>query len=189
MRRLHPEANHHVYAYRVSGGRGPSGTAVQRFSDDREPSGTAGKPVLDVISGQDLYDAMIVVVRYFGGTLLGTGGLVHAYGTAASLSVHQAGIAEVRPYARLMVHLAYTDLGKVQHSLEKEGYGIEDIRYLEEVVMTVLCGQERVRHLEELLQEISAGRLSVSEKHLVAASLCDGKVMQTKEIDFDEVSR
>ena len=81
-RKRYPDASHHVSAW-VIGGE----TRLQRYSDDGEPQGTAGLPVLDVLRRQHLEDAVVVVVRYFGGTLLGTGGLVNAYGRAADLAV------------------------------------------------------------------------------------------------------
>lgn len=82
------DASHHVFAYRL----GREG-ALQRFSDDGEPQGTAGRPVLGVLEKEEVCNAIVVVVRYFGGTLLGTGGLVRAYGKAAKAGIDAAGIA------------------------------------------------------------------------------------------------
>lgn len=92
IRREHWEARHHVYAYVVEGGR------IRRCSDDGEPQGTGGKPVLDVVQGAELMQCVAVVTRYFGGILLGTGGLVRAYSHAAARAVEAAGRVCMKPW-------------------------------------------------------------------------------------------
>ena len=92
IRSEHPKANHHCYAFRLGPGKN-----LYRFSDDREPSGTAGKPIYGIIKSNDLTDILIVVVRYFGGTLLGVPGLIHAYRAAA-----QAAVAEARIVSKII---------------------------------------------------------------------------------------
>lgn len=113
IRKTHPDARHNVYAYVLRDNH------QQRFSDDGEPQGTAGMPVLDTIRKQDLTDVALVVTRYFGGILLGGGGLVRAYGHAASLALRAAGIVEMRYSAVYDVEVEYTLLGKVEYELRK----------------------------------------------------------------------
>ncbi len=100
VRKQHPDASHNVFAYRLRDG-------AARASDDGEPSGTAGAPVLDVLTRRELLDAVLVVTRYFGGTLLGAGGLVRAYSHTASLAADAAGIAELRPWREGTVSVSY----------------------------------------------------------------------------------
>lgn len=107
IRAKHYDARHNVHAYVCSGGN------VQRYSDDGEPQGTAGIPVLDVIRKSGLEDVCIVVTRYFGGTLLGAGGLVRAYTAAAKLAVDDAGIVTFENYAELRMVLNYSDYQKI----------------------------------------------------------------------------
>ena len=107
VRAKHYDARHNVFAYVCSGGN------VQRYSDDGEPQGTAGIPVLDVIRKSGLEDVCIVVTRYFGGTLLGAGGLVRAYTAAAKLAVDAAGIVTYETYAQFQLVLEYSDYQKL----------------------------------------------------------------------------
>ena len=102
------DARHHCWAYVLG-----QNSEICRFSDDGEPSGTAGRPILDVLLGQELHDALIIVTRYFGGTLLGTGGLVRAYSSAAADAVSHAPRAEVLPVRKAGISCEYTDLSRV----------------------------------------------------------------------------
>jgi uncharacterized YigZ family protein len=113
-RRSHPDASHHVYAYRLRGG-------VTRASDDGEPSGTAGAPVLEVLTRRDLLDTVLVVTRYFGGTLLGAGGLIRAYSRAASAAADDAGSAELCPWREGFSPVPYPLYEQVLRLLERHG--------------------------------------------------------------------
>ena len=117
LKKKYWDATHNVFAYQIG-----ERNEIQRFSDDGEPQGTAGMPVLNVLKGEDVKDTAIVVTRYFGGTLLGTGGLVRAYGKAAKEGLLTAGIAELVLYSRYFVTVDYTDSGTVR-SLRKEDAG------------------------------------------------------------------
>ena len=103
------DARHHCFAYVL----GPKGETV-RFSDDGEPSGTAGKPILEVLLGREVRNALIIVTRYFGGTLLGTGGLVRAYTAAARDALDKAETALVLPAKKVSVSCDYTDLARIE---------------------------------------------------------------------------
>ena len=112
MKKKYWNATHNVFAYQIG-----ERNELQRFSDDGEPQGTAGMPVLNVLKGEDVKDTAVVVTRYFGGTLLGTGGLVRAYGKAAKEGLLSAGIVEMVLYRKYVVTAEYTDSGKVQYEI------------------------------------------------------------------------
>lgn len=123
MRKKYSDATHNVYAYVIDENN------IFRYSDDNEPSGTAGMPVLDAIRKNGIVDCAVVVTRYFGGTLLGTGGLVHAYGSAAREGLLAAGIIERRLCDIISVSVDYTSSGRVLHRLSESGAIIEDTIY------------------------------------------------------------
>ncbi len=109
------DARHHVYAYSVRENH------ITRFSDDGEPAKTAGPPVLDVITREGVTDCMIVVTRYFGGTLLGAGGLVRAYGKSAKMALDEAGVVTMTPCVQYKAQVEYGDWGKFQNVLKTLG--------------------------------------------------------------------
>lgn len=113
LRREHPKANHHCYAFRL----GPDRT-IFRFSDDREPSGSAGKPILNRILASDLTDILVVVVRYFGGSLLGVTGLIHAYKNAAADAISQAIVIEKYLVERYRVTFGFELMNEVMGILK-----------------------------------------------------------------------
>lgn len=113
VRELHPKANHHCYGFRL----GP-GKTIFRFSDDREPAGSAGKPIFGVIQSNDLTDIVIIVARYFGGTLLGVPGLIHAYRTAAAEALLHCKIVEKMVMEQYNLLFDYSDLSLVMELLK-----------------------------------------------------------------------
>lgn len=131
VKKKYSDARHNVYAYVVRENN------VQRYSDDGEPSGTAGMPVLDAIRKRGLTDMLVVVTRYFGGTLLGTGGLVHAYGKSASDGIENAEPVTKKLCSIFMVKADYGLSGKIEYSLKESEYILEDIAYTDEVIFTV----------------------------------------------------
>ena len=133
LRKKYWNASHNCFAYQIG-----EHNEIQRFSDDGEPQGTAGKPILDVLKGEELRDTAIVITRYFGGTLLGTGGLVRAYGRSAKEGVMAAGILECILMQRYLVTIPYTLVGKVQYLLNENGYITEDTSYTDDVTVHVL---------------------------------------------------
>ncbi len=151
VKKKYPDARHNVYAYVVQENN------TQRFTDDGEPSGTAGMPVLDTIRKQDLTDVAVVVTRYFGGTLLGTGGLVRAYGKCAAEAVADAGPVIRRLCSIYEVECDYGLAGKIEHSLTAGGYLTEDKIYTD--VVTFLVGVENGNEekFAESITDISGG--------------------------------
>lgn len=133
IRSKYPDATHNVYAYVIDENN------IFRYSDDGEPSGTAGMPVLDAIRKSGIVDVAVVVTRYFGGTLLGTGGLVHTYGASAKQGLVSSGIVTRRLCDILSVKVDYTLLGKMQHEIMSKGYILEDTVYEDEVTFIISC--------------------------------------------------
>lgn len=153
IRSEHPQATHHCYAYRVG-----LGTETVRFSDDGEPGGTAGKPILEVLNREDLRNAIVVVTRYFGGVQLGAGGLVRAYAQSAKMAIDAAGIVEQVRHARLSVVLDYEWVGRVQHELQERGAVIETSDYGEQVSLSVLVRVGDVARITAQVQELTNGQ-------------------------------
>ena len=139
VRSQYPDASHHVYAYMLCVGQ-----YLQRFSDDGEPSGTAGMPVLNILQRNSLSQSIIVVTRYFGGTLLGTGGLTRAYARSAALLVQKAGIEHLTPCQRYLVTLPYSDYEPSTRLLPQIGAQITESRFAmdAEISVSVPTGQE-----------------------------------------------
>lgn len=153
IRAEHREATHNCFAFKA-------GTA-QRMSDDGEPSGTAGRPIFEVIDKQGLSDVVIVVTRYFGGILLGAGGLVRAYSQAAAAGVEAAGIARAVVAADLRIRLDYSLVGRVQYLLQHHNALTLDSNYGQDVTITCRLLATEVDALEAELAESSAGRIQV----------------------------
>ncbi|PHV70680.1 YigZ family protein [Sporanaerobium hydrogeniformans] len=140
LRKKYYNATHNCFAYQIG-----EKNQIQRCSDDGEPQGTAGKPILDILKGYGTQNTLICVTRYFGGTLLGTGGLVRAYSRAAKEGILAAGIKEKRVIQLYILNMSYSLLGKVQHLLAEKGYVLRNTTYLE----TVTCEVEvEVGHQE-----------------------------------------
>ena len=145
-------ATHNVFAYQIG-----FNNEIQRFSDDGEPQGTAGMPVLNVLKGGDIKNTAIVVTRYFGGILLGTGGLVRAYGKAASLGISEAGISERLLMNEYTVTSDYGLYGKIEYYIKAEGFTIKDVQYTDKVLVKVLMEPKFEGGFLKKLSEISSG--------------------------------
>ena len=143
VKKKHYDARHNCHAFAI----GKENT-LYRFSDDGEPQGTAGKPILEVISGNQVTDICIVVTRYFGGTLLGTGGLVRAYTEAAKLALADAGIHQMQRMKLMDITCSYNDSGKVQYLLSTNEISIENTEYGADQIQ-ILEGLEAVRKRPE----------------------------------------
>lgn len=152
------DARHHCWAYVI--GKNPS---MERMSDDGEPGGTAGKPILEMIRGKALTDVFIVVTRYFGGTLLGTGGLVRAYTSAAAEALsHTEIITRIHGF-KLKITIDYTGLGKLQYLIGQRGLAVLDTVYTDQVELFVLVPDEEERELMKAVMEGTNGQ-AVMEK-------------------------
>jgi uncharacterized YigZ family protein len=137
VKKRHYTANHNVYAYRIGF------NDVSRANDDGEPSRTAGMPILEVLRGERVLNTLVVVTRYFGGILLGTGGLVRAYGLAAKEGLKSAGIAEQTYCLKYELSIDYAICNKIKYNLEKENYAIIESLFTDIVTFTVVVKNER----------------------------------------------
>lgn len=153
IRAQHREATHNCYAYALRGG-------ACRFSDDGEPSGTAGRPMLEVIQREGVVDVVVVVTRYFGGTLLGAGGLVRAYAQGAKTALDAAQRVEMRPALVVALEADYHQYGKITHLLPRHGVRTLDTQFGAGVELTLLLPQERLAGLTKEVEELSAGTVT-----------------------------
>ncbi|MBO5574308.1 MAG: YigZ family protein [Clostridium sp.] len=166
------DARHHCSAY-VLGERGD----LTRCSDDGEPSGTAGRPMLDVLTGEGLTNCCAVVTRYFGGTLLGTGGLVRAYSGAVREGLKNCRVLECIEGVRLVIFCDYTDLGKIQYVLGEEAVTQENTDYSDKVVLTMLLPAAQEERIRKRLTDITGGRIKTEESGRPMLGESEGKYM------------
>lgn len=158
MKKRYWDARHNCFAY-VIGER----NELARFSDDGEPGGTAGKPMLDVLLGEGLHNTAVVVTRYFGGTLLGTGGLVRAYSGAVKAGLEESVIVVKTAGVRLKVDTDYTMLGKIQYILGESKTPVLDTEYTDKVEMLCLVPAARLETLKAELVEGTSGKVKLTE--------------------------
>lgn len=157
IKKRYPGATHYVYAYVLRE------NSTTRYTDDREPQGTAGLPVLDSLRKNGITNAVVVVVRYFGGTLLGTGGLVHAYSSAALGALREAGIITYDLYSSFTVECGYSDFQKLGAVFEEFGFRTENTYYTDRIE---ICGSLRTiieEKFAEKLVEITSGRIKITK--------------------------
>ena len=155
VKKRYPDARHHVYAYVLRE------NFTMRFTDDREPQGTAGMPVLDIIRKNGCTDVVIVVTRYFGGTLLGTGGLVRAYTSAALGALESAEIIRYDIYTTVEMAVSYSDYGKISTILSDLGFRVEDTTYDTGVTISGRIIKSNIEDLRNQLVEATAGRVEI----------------------------
>lgn len=149
LKKTHHSARHHCYAYRF----GKSGEQF-RSNDDGEPNHSAGDPILRQLTGRDLTDTLVVVVRYFGGTKLGVGGLIQAYGRAAEGALELAGIKEVDCMVRAEVSFSYAQMSEVMRVLKSHELDMESHRFEVTCALSVLIPQRISQKVLEELVEI-----------------------------------
>lgn len=147
------DATHNVYAYSIGGNN-----IVQRYSDAGEPSGTAGLPMLEVIKRMNIQNLVVVVTRYFGGTMLGAAGLIRAYGKSAASGIEKAGVVVKKLCKEVSVIIEYTLLGKLQSLLISEGYTIKDIVYEQDVRIIVFVCVDEVESFNNVVIEATNAR-------------------------------
>jgi len=156
IRKKHYDATHNCYAYILG-----ENAEIQRSSDDGEPSGTAGVPILEILRKEGLTNTIVVVTRYFGGILLGAGGLIRAYAEGAKLAVSAAGIIEVKKFSFFAVQIDYSYLGKIQHEAMKKDYIILDTSYTDMVQITFLIPPESKDNLIDDINNWTNGNVLV----------------------------
>ncbi|WP_092337191.1 YigZ family protein [Butyrivibrio sp. M55] len=152
------DARHNCYAYVI--GKNSENT---RCSDNGEPSGTAGKPILEVITGAGLTNTLVIVTRYFGGVLLGTGGLVRAYTQAAQAAIAASETGEMVYARQLTVEVAYNMINNVKYFLEQNKISISDPRYTENVQYDICVKEEDKEKITEGLIQKCEGKITITE--------------------------
>lgn len=148
---------------------------IQRCSDDGEPQGTAGRPMLDVLLGEEIHNAAVVVTRYFGGTLLGTGGLVRAYSKAVQEGLKKSAIIDKKEGILLKIRTDYNGIGKIQYLLGQRGLTITDSEYTDVVVVQTLILTELLPELKTAVTEATNGRAEFLEEDAVSFAYLDGE--------------
>jgi len=158
IRTRHYDATHNVYAYQI----GPF-AEIQRSNDDGEPSGTAGKPVLEAIKKHEMTNTIIIVTRYFGGILLGAGGLTRAYGKTAVLAIEAAGLIKRVPAQRLLLTFDYPLIGKIEAWLAANGYKADNKNYGEKIAFSCLLPVDMAKQAKIDITEISNGLVRIDD--------------------------
>lgn len=154
VRSVHKDASHNCYAYII----GPN-MGIMRYSDDGEPGGTAGMPIIEVMKAQGITNCCVVVTRYFGGVLLGAGGLVRAYSQGAAAAIHAAGVGFVHPTARYLLEVSYAQLGKVEYLLKSQSVIVEDKSFTDAIVLTLVIRVEDEEAFVKALVSATDGRV------------------------------
>lgn len=172
IRKKYWDARHHCSAF-VIGEKNP----LTRCSDDGEPAGTAGRPILDVLLGEAVTDACIVVTRYFGGVLLGTGGLVRAYGQAAKAGLLASLVLEKQPGVELRCVSGYSSIGKIQYIAGSMGLTETDSQYMEMAALCYMVPEEQEGEFRARLTEATAGRVQPEELRRVDFALREGELL------------
>ena len=171
IRKKYWDARHHCFAY-VIGER----NELQRCSDDGEPSGTAGKPMLEVLLGEEIHNVAVVVTRYFGGTLLGTGGLVRAYSAATKQGLASSVIITKILGVKLCISTDYTGVGKIQYILGQRGLQILDSVYTDKVELEALIPENELVAVKTEITEGTNGQAVMQEGEFCYFANIDGTV-------------
>ncbi len=153
VKKEYPDAKHHVYAYVLRE------NSIMRFTDDGEPQGTAGMPMLDVIRKKGCTDVLVIVTRYFGGTLLGTGGLVKAYTSAAVGALENAVFVTYDVYSNFHIEVNYSDYQKLISLLASANFTIEDTKFTDTVNIYGKIKKSQTEQFREDISELTSGRI------------------------------
>lgn len=163
MKKKYWDARHNCMAYVLGEKKN-----IVRFSDDGEPLGTAGKPILDVILGSNVINVVIVVTRYFGGVLLGTGGLVRSYQKAAMSALENSVMAEKAIGVKCRLTTDYNGLGKIQYIAAQENVELVNLVYTDRVEIDMVCKIGEFDHFKNKIIEATAAKTKFSEKETVS---------------------
>ena len=166
IRKTHYHANHNVFAYVLG-----DGDQIQRMSDDGEPSGTAGVPILEVLKKNQIHDVVAVVTRYFGGIKLGAGGLIRAYAGSPAEALSAVGFVQLVPQKELHISLSYNTLDKVQYWLEQNNYPAPAITYTDQVELLLPVDEANLVQLQETLTDLTNGQINFKVGRQVLAEV------------------
>ncbi len=170
MKKKYWNASHNCFAYVIGANQ-----ELQRCSDDGEPQGTAGRPMLDVLLGEDIHNAAVVVTRYFGGTLLGTGGLVRAYSKSVQTGLAASKVIEKKAGKLVRVRIDYNGIGKIQYLLGQRGLQVVDSQYTDVAEIETLVPLEQAGELIEAITEGTNGRAGFLKEEEVCFGFVDGE--------------
>lgn len=169
----HRDATHNVYAYVLG-----EDNNIQRYSDDGEPSGTAGIPALEVIKKEDLRNVAVVVTRYFGGKKLGTGGLIRAYTKGAKIGLEAGVIIDKILFRKVKVRIDYTLYGMVENYLINKGIYIEDTIFDDAVNLILYIEYEKDEKFRDTVRELTNGTGIIDDIGEEYLSISDGKILK-----------
>ncbi|HBL83664.1 MAG: YigZ family protein [Clostridiales bacterium GWF2_38_85] len=155
IQKKHQDATHNVYAYTLRENN------TVRFSDDGEPHGTAGVPVLEVIKKEGLIDTVVVVTRYFGGTLLGTGGLVRVYSASAKAVIDASGIVTMIPCQIVKIETNYNDYNKILYEINKTGTIIENTIFTDIIAIDAYTKEDEYENIKNKIYELTNGKTKI----------------------------
>lgn len=172
IKKEYKDATHNVYAYTIG-----ENANIQRYSDDGEPSGTAGMPVLNVIMQENLRNVAVVVTRYFGGIMLGAGGLVRAYTKAAKIGLESGIIVDKQVFNDVFIKVDYTLLGKVENVLNKNNFIIKDKIFTDNVTMNVLIREDELNNLNSIITEATSAKAEITIGQADYYSIKENKIV------------
>jgi len=173
VKREFKDATHNVYAYVIG-----ENSNIQRYSDAGEPSGTAGMPVLNVINQENIKNAAVVVTRYFGGVLLGAGGLVRAYTKGSKIALESGIIVDKKLFYDVSFKIDYTLLGKMDNELVKNNFILVDRIYEDRVLIKLIAENENLDNIKALVGEITSGKAEISVGQAAYYSVKNGKIVE-----------
>ncbi|TCO80087.1 YigZ family protein [Marinisporobacter balticus] len=173
IKEMHKNATHNVPAYIVG-----KKNEIQRYSDDGEPAGTAGVPILDMLKKEELKNIAIVVTRYFGGIKLGTGGLVRAYTNTAKLVMNKSQVIEKVLHDLIKIRIDYSMLGKVQNEVLNAGYCIKDTIFDDAVNMYVYAFVNHSEEVIKMIKNITSAKGEISIQDTLYLNVLEGKIMK-----------
>ena len=172
MRKKYWNANHNCFAYVIG-----ELHQIKRCSDDGEPSQTAGKPMLDVLLGEDIHNACVVVTRYFGGTLLGTGGLVRAYSKSVQEGIKNSSIVEKKLARKIEIGTDYNGIGKLQYLAAQRGRAALDTSYTDTVTAEYLVPSGQVEEFKTAVTEATNGKAKIKESDPLYYGLLEKEII------------
>jgi uncharacterized YigZ family protein len=172
MRKKYWDARHNCYAW-ILGKKGEK----KRCSDDGEPSQTAGRPMLDVLEGEGIVNVCVVVTRYFGGTLLGTGGLVRAYSSAVKEGLKESVVLTIEPARKLRVSTDYNGAGKIQYLLGQQKIKTLHCEYTDKVILTMIVPDDNLDKIQTDITDVTKGRAEYEEQEKVYYSVYNKEIL------------
>ena len=173
IKKKHYDATHNCSAYIIG-----ANSNVQRFNDDGEPSGTAGIPMLEVMKKEGLTNLCVVVTRYFGGTMLGAGGLVRAYSKGSKIAIESAGIVDMDSFYKLVVKYDYTYHGKIMNYIDGNEIKISGTDYDDFVNLSITVYNDRVDSVLEALNDITSANYELLSREELILAAIDGVLVE-----------